>query len=297
MLVFPGLWALFTIIAAALQTARNAMQRSLVETVGTVGATHVRFLFGLPFALLFFVGMEAYTHAPPLPLNSTFFSWIIVGATAQMFGTGLMLAAMRERSFVVATAYTKAEPVIVAIFAVTILGDHLSLVAWAAIGVATVGILLMSFKPGAHGGLRPALLGLGSAALFGLAATGFRGAVQSLGAADFFQAATTTLVWGLGFQAIALSLFLAVTDLRALLAIVKAWRPSLLAGFLGAAASQFWFLAFALETTAKVRTLALVEVLFASLVTGAIIKQATSPREGIGIVLIVLGVATLLAWG
>ena len=40
------LWAVFTLIAAAAQTARNATQRELIATLGTVGATHVRFLFG-----------------------------------------------------------------------------------------------------------------------------------------------------------------------------------------------------------------------------------------------------------
>ncbi|HEX2539230.1 MAG TPA: EamA/RhaT family transporter, partial [Pseudolabrys sp.] len=33
------LWAVFTLIAAAAQTARNAMQRELTTTLGTVGAT------------------------------------------------------------------------------------------------------------------------------------------------------------------------------------------------------------------------------------------------------------------
>ena len=47
------LWAVFTIVAAASQTARNAMQRELTATLGTAGATHVRFLFGFPFALVF----------------------------------------------------------------------------------------------------------------------------------------------------------------------------------------------------------------------------------------------------
>ena len=51
------LWAVFTLIAAAAQTARNAMQRELTATLGTVGATHVRFLFGFPFALLFLAGV------------------------------------------------------------------------------------------------------------------------------------------------------------------------------------------------------------------------------------------------
>src|SRR5690606_16557964 len=46
------LWILLTIGAAAAQTARNAMQRDLTGRLGTVGATHVRFLFGMPRALL-----------------------------------------------------------------------------------------------------------------------------------------------------------------------------------------------------------------------------------------------------
>ena len=48
---------IFTLLAAAGQTARNAMQRELTATLGTVGATHVRFLFGFPFALIFLAGV------------------------------------------------------------------------------------------------------------------------------------------------------------------------------------------------------------------------------------------------
>ena len=51
------LWAVFTIIAAAAQTIRNAAQLGLTRSLGTAGATHVRFLFGFPFALVFFAGV------------------------------------------------------------------------------------------------------------------------------------------------------------------------------------------------------------------------------------------------
>jgi hypothetical protein len=51
------LWALFTVIAAGAQTVRNATQRELTTRLGTVGATHVRFLFGFPFALVFLAGV------------------------------------------------------------------------------------------------------------------------------------------------------------------------------------------------------------------------------------------------
>lgn len=296
-LVLPWLWAIFTVVAAAAQTARNAMQRSLTATLGTIGATHVRFLYGFPFALVFLGLAHAVIPEPAPALHATFFAWTLVGALAQIAATALMLSAMQDRSFVVATAYTKTEPVLVALVGVAVLGDHLSAVAWIAIAIATIGILVMSIRPGAGAALKPALLGVGSALMFGLAAIAFRGAILSLGAESFVLAASTTLAFGLGLQALILSAYLALRDPQGLRAILKAWRVSVVAGFLGAFASQFWFLAFALETVAKVRTLALVEVIFAGLVSGAIVKQATSPRDGFGIVLIVAGVALLLTYG
>ena len=107
--------------------------------------------------------------------------------------------------------------------------------------------------------------------------------------------ATFTLAVGLVMQAAMLTAWLALRDPNVLRAIAKAWRPSLLAGFMGAFASEFWFLAFAIASAANVRTLALVEVLFAQGVTRFVFKQPTSSREAAGIVLVVLGVA-LLVW-
>src|SRR5438046_8269726 len=95
------LWALFTVIAAASQTVRNATQRSLTASLGTVGATHVRFLFGFPFALIFLaLVMAALERVPPVP-PVVYWPWVIDGAVAQFAATVLMLAAMGERSFVV----------------------------------------------------------------------------------------------------------------------------------------------------------------------------------------------------
>jgi uncharacterized membrane protein len=109
------------------------------------------------------------------------------------------------------------------------------------------------------------------------------------------MAATYTMVVGLIVQVALLSFYLWLRDPGVIRAILQHWRPSMLAGFLGALASQFWFLAFALATAASVRTLALVEVLFAQAISAFAFKQATTPREALGIVLIVLGVL-LLIW-
>ena len=67
------------------------------------------------------------------------------------------------------------------------------------------------------------------------------------------------------------------------------------AGFTGAAASQCWFLAFALATAASVRTLALVEVLFAQAVSKFVFRQKITAREAAGIALLLAG-AVLIVW-
>ena len=91
-----------------------------------------------------------------------------------------------------------------------------------------------------------------------------------------------------------LTAYLWLRDRAVLAAIMREWRPSLAAGFMGALASQFWFLAFALATAASVRTLALIEVLFAQLIARFAFGQRTSAREALGMVLVVAGVALLL---
>jgi drug/metabolite transporter (DMT)-like permease len=289
------LWALFTIIAAAAQTARNAMQRELTGSLGTVGATHVRFLFGFPFALVFLAGvLIASGAALPRP-GLTFWPWAIDGALAQIAATALMLAAMNDRSFVATIAYIKTEPVQVALFGFILLGDVVTLPMAVAILIATAGVVAMSLRPGTTGGLKPTLLGLAAGAMFGLSAIGYRGAILSLPDARYVMAATYTLVVGLVMQSLALTLYLWLRDRKALLAIARAWRPSLFAGFMGALASQFWFLAFALATAANVRTLALEAIRAAQAISRFIYTQPVTAREACGIVVVVIGVA-LLIW-
>ena len=291
------LWAVFTLIAAAAQTARNAMQRELTATLGTVGATHVRFLFGFPFALLFLVGVVTATGAELPKPPAMFWPWVLAGAFTQIAATATMLSVMGQRSFVVAYAYIKTEPVHVALFGLVFLGDKVTPLSAAAILIATAGVIVISLKAGAGEASSPRLtiVGLFSGALFGLSAIGYRGAILSLHLPDFVVAATFTVTMGLVIQAALLSLYLALRDPKILRAISRAWRPSLFAGFMGAFASEFWFLAFAITSAANVRTLALVEVLFAQGVTHFVFKQPTTTRESIGIIIVVIGVA-LLVW-
>jgi drug/metabolite transporter (DMT)-like permease len=292
------LWIPFTIVAALGQVARNAMQRQLTRPLGAWGATNIRFLFGFPFSIVFFVVVLVATgdHVP-WP-TAAFWPWLALGALSQIVGTGMMLLAMNDRSFVVTTAYLKTEAIQTAIFGFIFLGDHLTALKVVAILIATAGVVIAALRPGAAKGfadLKPTLLGLGAAAAFALSAVGFRGAVIAVPGVSFVTAASCTLVLGLFVQTLVLTIYLLARAPDVLKAIFGLWRPSLLAGFMGAFASQFWFLALALTVAANVRTLALVEVLFAQAVAYYSFKQPLSGRELGGIALIVIGVALLVA--
>ena len=291
-----SLWVVFTLLGAVGQTARNAMQRELTPRLGALGATLVRFLFGFPFALLILAAVLGVTGEKLPPLNGTFALWISVGAVTQIAATALMLLTMEQRSFVVTVAYLKTEPLLVALLGLAFLGDALSGMSALAIFIAMTGVALISIKPDALvGGLKPALLGISSAALFALSAIGYRGAILALHAPGFVLPATFSLAVGLALQTFLLLAWMLLFQRRTLSATIALWRPSLLAGFAGAAGSQMWFLAFALATAAHVRTLALVEVLLAQGVSRFVFKQKTSLHEAAGIALLVAG-AILIVW-
>ena len=296
--VAPWLWIVFVLVAALGQTVRNVLQRSLSGPLGTAGATYVRFVYGLPFAILFFVAILIVTgEAIPLP-DLAAVLWTAAGALTQVAATAMLLMAMQGRSFVVVTAYTKTEPIQVAIFGLVLLGDHLTLPVTSAIILATIGVVLMSWPKKESAATlfawRPTLLGIGAASLFGLSAVSYRGAIVGLEGGSYLVNASATLVLALVLQTAAILVWLGLRDRRTLKAMLAEWKPSLPAGFVGALASQAWFLAFALETAARVRTLGLVEILFAQVLARRVFGQNVGWREWLGIALVAVGVIWLL---
>jgi drug/metabolite transporter (DMT)-like permease len=290
------LWVVFTLLAATAQTFRNAAQKSLIERLGTLGATYIRFIFGLPFSLLALAIVSIAYGEVPKP-NAVSLLWTVFGAVSQILATALMLAAMSERSFVVTTAYPKTEPVQIALFATAFLGEQITSMLIAAVLIATSGVLALSW-PQRMGqeifSWRPAFQGIASGGLFALAAVGFRGGIIALGTTEFVPAATLTLSISLTVQTGLLSAWLLTRDPDVLKGVLKAWRPSSSAGFLGAFASEMWFLAFALESPARVRTLGLVEILIAGIISRRMFQQVPGIRDIIGMLLVAAGIALLL---
>jgi drug/metabolite transporter (DMT)-like permease len=297
----PWLWIPITVGAALAQTLRNTAQRHLTGSLGTLGATLVRFLYGLPFAVLWLGAVRAMTGAPlPVP-TAPFTGWVLLGAVAQIAGTGLLLRVMVERNFTLGVAYSKSELIQVAVFGLAFLGDPLSLDTGIAIALGTLGVLLLSpadperpFRTLLVGWTaRPALLGLASGTGFGLAAVGYRGAALALGGAPFLLAAAYTLVAAQLLQTVLLGAWLLVRDARVIPAVLRAWRASLFAGFMGAAASGGWFTAMTIEPAAHVRTLGLIELLFSYAISRRVFRERLSRRELVGVLLLALALVVV----
>jgi drug/metabolite transporter (DMT)-like permease len=299
----PWLWIPIVLWAALAQTARNAAQRSLVARAGTLGATLARFLYGLPFAAAWVALLHAWpaTAAPVPSFHVAWAGWLLLGAVAQLAATACLLAAMKQRNFVIGVAYSKSDALQVALFGAALLREWPAPLTLAAMAVATAGVVQQSLPGGApRGGRRAwtgsaALWGLGSGAGFALSAVGYRGAALALPDASPWLAGAWGVLCAQAVQTVLLGGWLAARAPQALRAIAGAWRVSTAAGATGAMASIGWFTAFALTTAANVRTLGLVEVVFSYLVSRGLLREKLALRESAGLALVLVGLAAMFA--
>jgi drug/metabolite transporter (DMT)-like permease len=291
------LWIPITLGAAFAQTIRNAAQRHLTPLLGTLGATLVRFLYGLPFAVLWLLAVAtAGDFAFPAP-NLAFILWIIVSGVTQIGATALLLKVMEDRNFALGIAYAKTEVIQVALYGFLFLGDPVTSRALIAIAFSTVGVLLISpidrnrpFRTLLSGWTtRSALLGIASGAAFGVAAVGYRGAALALPDTAFPMAAAATLVWAQALQTVLLGGWLFVRNAEIVVRVCREWRKSLFAGLMGATASAGWFTAMAIEPAAHVRTLALVEIAFGYAISRRFFRERLTRIEIAGMLLLMGG--------
>jgi uncharacterized membrane protein len=294
--MIPWLWIPITIGAALAQTIRNATQRSLSGDLGMLGATLVRFLYGLPFAALWLAAVLLFQGTSPPQPNGSFLFWTVIGAVAQISATAFLLRAMAERNFAIAVAYSKTEIVQVAVFGLVLLGDAVSLSLALSILLATAGVLLVSAPANARdvrAWFTPAAIyGIASGTGLAVSVVGYRAAALTIiGDAGPTLAAAFALVCAQTIQTIGLGGYLLIRAPEVVRLVFRTWRVSMLAGLMGALASMGWFTAFALEPAAHVRTLGLIELLFSYIISNRIFRERLSVAEVVGMALLLIGVA------
>ena len=305
--VWTWLWVPVVVFAAAAQTVRNAAQRSLTSSLGTWSATLVRFLYGLPFAVLCLALLYAIpAQTPAWPQFSwTYLSWIAVGAAFQIGATAALLLAMQQRNFAVAVTLSKSEVLQVALFGAVFLAEWPSLNMWGAMALATAGVMMLSLPPRSVAPntaaspmtwlSRSAGYGLLCGACFAIATVGFRGAAVALQAPSPWLSAAWGVTLAQLLQSICLGAWIALRSPGGLWPVLRAWRVSVLAGSMGAVASLAWFSAYAMQSASAVRTVGMVEVLFSLLVSRRIFRERLRVPEKLGLGLMLAGIV-LICW-
>ena len=291
------IWIPATIGAATLQVARNALQRGLLEDAGPWGATLVRFLFGLPFSMMF-VGVAAlFNRTAHLTPDGRFWLACGLGGGAQIIATAAMLVSMRRSSFALGTVFQQSSIPLAALLGLA-LGEHLTPLTWLGLGLVSAGLVAVSWPRRGVGadGWTAALLGLVAGAGFAISSNAFRQSALALDRHHPVFAALATVFVVQSLQAASLAGWLAITDRRALATAVTRWRSSLPAGLFGAAASGLWFTAFALSPAGPVRAVGVVEMPIAALAGRRLFAErlgawqiAFAGQIAIGVVLAALG--------
>ena len=255
------LWIPITIGAASLQVARNALQRGLLGDAGPWGATLVRFLFGLPFALAIWAAVAMFTPAAP---KFSLDYWLAAGtgALSQLLASAALLVAMRRAGFAIGTALQQSSLPLSAMMGLLVFHDRLSNLAWLGVVITTMGLALLTWPKGAVGPqpLSGALFGLISGVFFGFSLNAFRHAELSLEPNHRLYAAITSVTIAQAMQSGALTAVLAWRRPEALRAVTASWRQSLGAGLCGALASLGWFTALSYAPAGPVRAVGVVEM-------------------------------------
>ncbi|MBP7352598.1 MAG: DMT family transporter [Comamonas sp.] len=299
------LWVPITLFAAAAQTVRNTAQRSLTQELGTLSATLVRFMYGLPFAGLWLALLYLVpAQAPAVPdLSPAYLGWIALGAFFQVGATVALLLAMKERNFAVAVTLSKTEVLQVALFSTVFLHELPTPLALLAMAVATAGVLILSLPP--RGQLlslqawmsKSALYGLVCGACFAIATVAFRGGALALAAESPWLSGAWGVLIAQTLQTLGMGAWIQWRSEQGLAPIFRAWRISLVAGSMGAAASLAWFTAYAMQGAGPVRTLGMVEVVFSCLVSRRLLSEALNRNEKIGMGLMLVGLVLICLQG
>ena len=297
------LWIPITVGAAFSQNVRSALQKHLTLRLSTVGATQARFLYAVPFALLYLFALHDVAGYALPAVNRTFLLYAIAGGLAQIVAAALLVALFSHRNFFVGTAFSKTETVQAAVLGLVILADDLSVGAIIGIGIGIAGVIAISVaksRPTPRSIVealksKATVIGLMVGLFFGVAAICFRGASLALDGGFVIQAAFA-LVFVLLLQTVVVAAYLWRREPGQMTAVVTSWRVSWLVGLTGAIASAGWFSAVTLQNAGYVRAVGQIELVFAFVASVVFFRERTTKAEFLGIALIVIGILVLLVY-
>ena len=295
------IWIPITIIAAFSQNLRSIFQKKLQENLSNIGATYVRFAYGLPFVIIYFFIVNNFSedYLSINEINLEFMLYCTIGGVSQIIATFLLLKIFVTSNFAVGTVYSKTEPIQAAFFGFILLNEIITLIGFLGILIGLVGIIITAFSKinkTYSFFSSTVLLGLLSGTLFGLSAVMFRGASHSLYTYNFLLSSAFTLLIAISIQTIILTFYIYFTDIKQFYLIVVNWKQSVIVGLFGAVASLCWFYAMSIQNVAYVRALGQIELIFTIFASIFYFKEKFKFAELLGIVITLIGILIILVY-
>ncbi len=297
-------WIYFTLLAAFMQTWRNALQSKLSAEVNTSGVTLARFLFATPMVIIYLCLLYKFNSQSPalnnLPIipdfTPTFWFYIVIASVMQIGATALMVTLFKHRNFAVGAGLAKSEALVAGVLGTVFFGSQLSGLGWLGIGVGTLAVFVLSGltnKKSLH--LSTVVIGIACGTCFALTSLFVREASLALNIPFPFSAAWV-LLWVLCLQTLLLAGYIFLRSPETYTQLKQHPKMTLAISFTSCIGSIGWFSAMALQYVAYVKTLGQVEVLFTILLSIFWLKHPVHKSELAGLVLISFA-ALLVMWG
>ena len=295
-------WVYLTLMAAAVQSVRTGGQKYLTRHMSTFAVSLVRFVYGLPFVVAYFV-ILMYAYGREIPeITLYFLSFCLLGGLGQILATALLIYLFSFRNFAVGTTYARTEAFLTAVAGAFIFGEVISLQGWLAITISVTGVIIITVVKTTIDNdnwvtrlwNKSAAVGLASGLGFALASLSIREAALSFGDDTVLFPAALTLLTTILMQSAILGLYIVVRERQQITIMLREWKVGTFVGITSALGSIGWFTAFTLQKASFVKAVGQIEFIFTLAISILFFRERTSLGELCGMLLVVAGIVYLL---
>ncbi|WP_263577069.1 DMT family transporter [Acinetobacter pseudolwoffii] len=290
-------WIFFTLMAAFMQAWRNAFQKQLSTTVDVWGVTLARFIFALPFAMVYlyslyhFKPVENIIHFTP-----RFWVYIVIAGSSQILATALMVKLFQQKNYAIGVGLAKSEAILAAVIGVVFLADHLSVLAWIGVVLGAYAVFLLSKgQQISEFSAQTLAIGIGSGLSFAITSLLVREASLELSTLPTVHRAAWVLLMVISFQCISMLIYLSLFSRQTLVAMWQRLGLTFKVSVCSFMASLGWFTAMSIMSVPIVKTLGQIEILFSMLISAYFFKEKLARAEHWGLGLVVIA-AILVIW-